>query len=198
MDKLVKLILVAEIAVLILQLVLLLLMLLSYSLSTPASSSKAVNIEIEEFINDAEKVKYKDAGDIMNELVTHTETVRNVEDTISYEDAQCLMKIAMAEAESDGVEGKAMVMSVVLNRVDDDRFPNTVQEVIYQPHQFSPVSDGRYDSVEIDAECHIALAHIEMGKYDGVDALYFENAEDSWQSNNCEYLYKVGHHRFYK
>ena len=56
---------------------------------------------------------------------------------ITYDEAQMLMKLAMAEAESDGVVGRAMVMAVVLNRVEDDRFPDSIEGVIFQEHQFS-------------------------------------------------------------
>lgn len=55
------------------------------------------------------------------------------------EDSQMLLKIAMAEAEGESVEGKALVMLVVLNRVWSDEFPGTIEEVIFQPKQFSPV-----------------------------------------------------------
>lgn len=117
---------------------------------------------------------------------------------LTYEEAQMLMKIAMAEAEEDGVEGQAMVMAVVLNRVKDDRFPNTIEEVIFQDKQFSPISDGRYYKVNPDVNSHLALAEIEKGNYLNVKALYFENAVSSWQSDNCEYIGTVGHHKFYK
>jgi N-acetylmuramoyl-L-alanine amidase len=91
-----------------------------------------------------------------------------------------------------------MVMAVVLNRVADERFPDNVHDVIFAKGQFSPISDGRYYQVTPDVECHLALAEIECGKYDNIDALYFENATGSWQSEKCEYLYTVGHHRFYR
>lgn len=58
------------------------------------------------------------------------------------DDSERLMKIAMAEAESEGVEGKALVMLVVLNRVWSDDFPDTIEEVIFQPRQFSVVTEG--------------------------------------------------------
>lgn len=117
---------------------------------------------------------------------------------IDYEDAQMLMKIAQAEAEIDGEEGMAMVMAVVLNRVEDERFPDSIEGVIFQDNQFSPINDGRYYNMEPSVDCHLALAEIEKGNYKWMDALYFENAKDSWQANNCEYICTVGHHRFYK
>lgn len=64
------------------------------------------------------------------------------------DDSYLLCKIAMAEAESEGVKGKALVMLVVLNRVWSDEFPDTIEEVIFQKNQFSPVANGRYDAVE--------------------------------------------------
>lgn len=68
------------------------------------------------------------------------------------DDSYLLCKIAMAEAESEGVKGKALVMLVVLNRVWSDEFPDTIEEVIFQKNQFSPVANGRYDAVEPDEE----------------------------------------------
>ena len=53
------------------------------------------------------------------------------------DDAYRLAKIAMAEAESEDTEGKALVMLVVLNRVWDDEFPDTIEEVIFQKGQFT-------------------------------------------------------------
>lgn len=139
---------------------------------------------------------------IMDVIVRQSQDKRIDGFELSYDDAQMLMKIAMAEAEGEGIKGKAMVMAVVLNRVDSPDFPNNVHDVIFQEYkgvyQFSPVEDGRYYEIEPDIDCHIALAEIERGEYDTVDALYFENAKASWQQGNCEYLGTIGNHRFYK
>lgn len=72
------------------------------------------------------------------------------------DDAYRLAKIAMAEAESEDTEGKALVMLVVLNRVWSDEFPDTIEDVIFQKGQFSPISNGRYDEVEPDEDCYRA------------------------------------------
>ena len=139
-----------------------------------------------------------DAQIIMDNLVKETQVEHRQGDLgITYEEAQMLMKIAMAEAESDGVDGKAMVMAVILNRVNDDRFPDYIEGVIFQEGQFTPITDGRYKRAVPDVECNLALAEIEMGNYDDVDALYFENAKESWQAKNCIYLGTVGQHKFY-
>lgn len=73
------------------------------------------------------------------------------------DDSYILAKIAMAEAEGEDTEGKALVMLVALNRVWDDSFPDTIEEVVMQENQFSPVANGRYDRVEPDGDCLDAL-----------------------------------------
>lgn len=128
------------------------------------------------------------------------------------EDSYLLAKIAMAEAEGEGVEGKAMVIMVVLNRVWADGFPGTIEDVIFEHHassngeevyQFSPVAPGgRYWTTEPDEECYEALRLIMVEKWDESEgALYFEatyNGEDTWHSENLEYIKTVGNHNFYK
>lgn len=116
------------------------------------------------------------------------------------EDAELLMKIAMAEAEGESVEGKALVMLVVLNRVWSDEFPDTIEEVIFQPRQFSVTEPGgRYYTTEPDEGCREALALISTGWDGSQGALYFESCEsDSWHSRNLEYLFQEGNHRFYR
>ena len=44
----------------------------------------------------------------------------------SKEDTEALQRIAMAEAGNQGPDGMWMVMSVVLNRVESEDFPNTI------------------------------------------------------------------------
>lgn len=116
------------------------------------------------------------------------------------EESYMLMKIAMAEAEGESVEGKALVMLVVLNRVWSDGFPNTIEEVIFEPGQFSPVVEGgRYYTTEPDSECREALELVMKGLDESHGALYFESCENSsWHSENLEFLFQVGNHKFYR
>lgn len=116
------------------------------------------------------------------------------------EESYMLMKIAMAEAEGESVEGKALVMLVVLNRVWSDGFPDTIEEVIFQPGQFSPVREGgRYYTTEPDDECREALELVMKGWDESHGALYFESCDNSsWHSENLEFLFQVGNHRFYR
>lgn len=115
------------------------------------------------------------------------------------DESYLLAKLAMAEAEGEDTEGKALVILVVLNRVWSDQFPNTISKVIYQSKQFSPVSNGRFDSLEPNADCFKAL---EMVQIDGWDeshgALYFESeSKSTWHKDNLTFLFQHGNHIFY-
>lgn len=117
------------------------------------------------------------------------------------EEAEMLMKIAMAEAEGESTEGKALVMMVVLNRVWSDSFPGTIEEVIFQKNQFSPVREGgRYYTTEPNEDCAKALEMVLDGWDESQGALYFEakGNDDSWHSKNLEFLFQYGGHKFYR
>lgn len=116
------------------------------------------------------------------------------------EESRILLKIAMAEAEGESVEGKALVMLVVLNRVWSSGFPNTIEDVVFQERQFSPtVPGGRYWTTEPNEECYEALDLVLSGWDISNGALYFESCKgDSWHSRNLELVLEYGNHRFYK
>ena len=116
------------------------------------------------------------------------------------EDERMLAKIAMAEAEGESVEGKALVILVVLNRVWSDEFPDSIEEVIFQKNQFSPVAEGgRYWTTEPDAGCYEALELVMGGWDESQGAFYFESTgRDGWHSQNLEFLFESGGHKFYR
>ncbi len=64
----------------------------------------------------------------------------------SYE-VKLLAALIQCEAGGECYEGQLAVGAVVMNRVADPRFPETIAEVIYQPGQFTPVKHGKVDRV---------------------------------------------------
>lgn len=114
------------------------------------------------------------------------------------EDEYLLAKIAMAEAEGEDTEGKALVICVVLNRVESDDFPDTVAEVIFSENQFA-ASGSRWE-IEPDDDCYEALEMVLDGWDESQGALYFEStdSESSWHRDNLTYLFEHGGHIFYR
>ncbi|PRX29891.1 N-acetylmuramoyl-L-alanine amidase [Orenia metallireducens] len=64
---------------------------------------------------------------------------------MSYTDDELtwLARAVHAEARGEPFEGQVAVASVVLNRVQSNKFPNTIYSVIHQKKQFSSVDDGQ-------------------------------------------------------
>lgn len=61
---------------------------------------------------------------------------------INKSDLDLLARIITAEASVMSDEVQLLVGQVVLNRVADDRFPDTIRDVIYQKGQYAPVKNG--------------------------------------------------------
>lgn len=58
-------------------------------------------------------------------------------------DLNLLARCVYAEARGESYTGQVAIAAVVLNRVKDSRFPNTISGVIYQPYAFTAVNDGQ-------------------------------------------------------
>ncbi len=112
------------------------------------------------------------------------------------------VRMAMAEAEGEDTEGKALVILVIWNRTQSRKFPDTVKGVISQQNAFTSCDNGRYEAVKPDEDCWAALDLIQKKGWDeSRGALYFErtpeNGESTWHSRNLERLFIHGNHTFY-
>lgn len=130
---------------------------------------------------------------------------------LSAEEENMLLKIAMAEAEGEPTEGKALVMLVILNRVADKHFPDTIEEVIFQKsvkangrvsYQFSPTKpNGRYYTTEPNDDCFKALEMVYEGWDESYGALYFDASKgnkETWHTRTLEFLFIFEGHRFFR
>lgn len=119
---------------------------------------------------------------------------------LSEDDKYLLARMIMAEAESEPLEGQALVGLVILNRVKHPDFPDTVEEVIFEPGQFTPVYNGRWDAVEPDTASWSAVGFISAGWDESEGATYFESSANTseWHEENLQYLFSKGGHDFYK
>jgi len=64
---------------------------------------------------------------------------------ITAEERQLLAKLLWCEARGESYECQKAVISVVMNRVCSNEFPNNITDVIYQENQFEPVALGLID-----------------------------------------------------
>lgn len=126
---------------------------------------------------------------------------------VSGEDIDVLMRIVEAEAGCEDRTGKLLVADVIINRVKDKHFPDTVKKVVYQKDnnvtQFSPVSDGKINSVEVSDETREVVYSALLGEDVSDGALYFvaRNIADperlKWFDSNLTLLFTYGGHDFF-
>lgn len=64
----------------------------------------------------------------------------------SYSQAEwdMLAQVVYGEARGESYKGQVAVAAVVLNRMDNDAFPDTMYGVVFQKNAFTCVSDGQY------------------------------------------------------
>lgn len=111
-----------------------------------------------------------------------------------------LAKMTMAEAEGECLEGKCLVVRVILNRLESDIFPGSIEEIISQKNQFSSFTNGRYDKAEPSEEVWLAVTMVcDEGWDESEGALFFDSTSitGTWSSKHRPYLFTVGHHNFY-
>lgn len=127
---------------------------------------------------------------------------------ISSGEKELLCKIVEAEAGGEDRTGKILVANVILNRLGDNRFPDTIEGVIYQQQegvaQFSPVADGRLETAVPDEETVEAVEAALAGEDYSQGALYFmarryaDNENIKWFDDTLDRVYIHGGHEFYK
>ncbi|WP_227872045.1 cell wall hydrolase [Paenibacillus albus] len=115
-------------------------------------------------------------------------------------DLTLLAKITMVESGYESYEGQLALANVILNRVKDSRFPDTIKEVIYSGRQFPPAHNGMLDNSVPHARALRAAKDALNGRNNIADAVYFYNPEVTrgtfW--SNLEVVVKIGHHSFAK
>lgn len=123
-------------------------------------------------------------------------------------DYEILLRIVEAEAGSEDERGKLLVANVVLNRVNSEVFPDTVEQVVYQEAdgkaQFSPVANGMIQKVTVGPETKRAVERALQGEDISEGALYFvsRKAADpdnlNWFDSHLTRLFSYGGHEFFR
>lgn len=117
--------------------------------------------------------------------------------TYNEEDLYWLSRAIYSESGNQPMKGRIAVGTVILNRVADPEFPNTVKEVIFAPHQFSPVANGTI-YLTPDEESVIAAKLCLDGVKEAEDCLYFNvTSMVSWADKTRTLCCTIGDHNFY-
>lgn len=116
-------------------------------------------------------------------------------------DLQLIARAINGEARGEPYEGQVAVGAVILNRVKDSRFPNTISGVIYQSGAFTAVSDGQINAPISQNSTVYKAAQDAMNGWDptGGCVYYFNpnTATNSWIWSR-QLVKTIGKHRFCK
>lgn len=158
-------------------------------------------IKISNLIRKIEIPKFKETKEISNleEKDNYKEVNETKEQIVSLNDEQLhlLSKLVAAEARGESYKGQVAVAAVVLNRVQDSRFPDSIEGVIYQKNAFSVVKNG-YISIQATEESYKAAKEALYGNDPTNDAIYFWNPDIStcsWMDTLDPHL-RIGNHVF--
>ena len=118
---------------------------------------------------------------------------------ITNEELLLLSKLVTGEARGESYEGQLAVAAVVINRVKDPRFPDTIKDVIYQKNAFSVVKDGSINMQPTES-AYTAAQEALYGSDPTNRAIYFWNpdiATCKWIKTLNPYM-RIGNHVFAK
>lgn len=128
----------------------------------------------------------------VKETVAELEEQKAKEELLAQYDLELLASIIFCEAGNQSYEGQVAVGAVIMNRIKSERFPNTMEEVIYQSGQFTPAITGWLDSVRSLA------GYTESAMQAAKDAVLGSNpVGDSLFFDQGGYGYQIGAHYFH-
>lgn len=110
-----------------------------------------------------------------------------------YDQLELLAICVQAEAGNQPLIGRRMVADVILNRVDDPDFPDTIAGVITQRNQFTSYWDGNMARVREPDKLTIRAVQLEIRQRSYPGLIYFQTGSYSRYGTPWR---KVGDHYF--
>ena len=139
--------------------------------------------------------KYKTVCEGDNEVITPIQQF-----SITDEEIEMLKYIVQQETRGGSYRHKCIITNVILNRVEDSRFPNTVKEVLLQKNQFSSVWNYYQRRVEPDEKTERAVNDVLNGRVEDESngALFFHSMKSDGWFSSLSFVMEMEGHRFFK
>ena len=113
----------------------------------------------------------------------------------------CLALAIYHEGRGENLTGQRAVASVVLNRVQDPRYPDTVCGVVWEPKQFSFTHDGKPEKMyEVEARekaMQVAEEALQGNGLNITSTHYHSNKVRPYWKTHYKLDGRVGNHLFY-
>lgn len=120
-----------------------------------------------------------DAGD---ETVSETETIENP--AYNEEELYVLSHVIYGESGNCSWEQQIYTGSVVLNRVNSNRYPDSIKDVVFDKGQYACTWDGNYDKKPSERSIEVAKYLLENGSQIPYYVLYqaeFKQGNEVWK-----------------
>lgn len=116
------------------------------------------------------------------------------------DEKECLVRAMYFESNRSSESGMLAVGTVVMNRVDSSRFPNTICSVVGAPRQFAPgvLSREMVETRPVALASSVADRILRGERHPGVrSAKFFHQAGLTFPYNNMNYVLEAGGNAFY-
>lgn len=120
--------------------------------------------------------------------------------SITDEEIEMLKYIVEQETRGGSYRHKCIVTNVVLNRVKDSRFPNTVKGVLFQKNQFSSTWNYYQKRNKPDEKTENAVNDVLNGRVGDKSngALFFHSMKSDGWFSSLSFVMEMEGHRFFK
>ena len=120
--------------------------------SEVGKKSQELAVQVEKAKREAEKARQELDKEVKptppsNDSSNSGHSNPNLNYTASASDIELFAALIECEAGSTNYEGMLAVASVVVNRMNHSRYPNTLRGVIFQSGQFPPAHNGKVDRI---------------------------------------------------
>ena len=140
-------------------------------------------------------------------VATHSQaTEHNKSLTFSEKEIDCLARNIYHESYGETHQGKRAVAYVTINRVLNDKYPNSICEVVKQKHQFEWVGRGKWKIKNKQAyRDALMIAFSVTINYDsskdptkGATMFHAKYIQPKWNWRKLLRTTRIGNHIFYK
>lgn len=173
-------------------------LLIYVNLIREAYNSTPRTLECENDTNLEVKEAYENVVDSVDENVDekiepYEMTPEDIAEEEFWDSLETLAICVEAEAGTEDLMGKRLVVDVILNRVDSDKFPNDINSVIADKNQFSSYTNGAMERIVEPSEETFEAVRLELEQRTDSGILYFTA---NGYNPSCNPAYKYGDHYF--
>lgn len=149
--------------------------------------------------NGSDAKKSSSGGKSASQATTNKPTAANVPNGYSQNDINLMANAVHGESRGEPYIGQVAVAAVILNRVENSSFPNTIAGVIFEPGAFTAVADGQIWLTPNETSRKAVLDAINGWDPTGGAIYYFNpnTATNSWIWSRPQ-IKQIGKHIFCK